>query len=479
MIVFYSKPWTVELHLELERRWSASGWADSFEHLTQHLEVAERLERDGRTVRFLTSETERVDLADPRASVADIERRYRPGIRPLNRYRLAERYFQEREPDWQLDQVARYAAWFDDYFSTRSVSAIIGNAPDEMAIWLAFDIARCNGAEVVAMLPSVVPPDRTCLLDDYAEIRVARHRFEELRSGGLTDEDRDRAKRAQAAVPKGSNLSYLFTRTAKDRLRRILNGTFAREQLAHTRVQSRERKAGNWYLQPTTAQWMSARLAAKVRARVADRRYLTAAKPTGPYLFFPLHFQPEASTLIAGSYFTNQIEVVKNLARSVPIDWEVVVKEHFWMRGQRGLEAYRELQRIANVRMVSFDVPTYQLIEDAEVISTVTGTSGLEAALWGKPVVSFGEAPWDYGPTVRRVEALRDLPETIAEAWSQARPADDDDVLAYAASWDEALPSGKYYEDPVNGWNDQANIALIAVAIESKIGAGAPLAPAG
>ena len=383
--VFYSKPWTVELHLELQRHWSAAGSNRSFEHLTQHLEVAELLESAGVPHRFLTREIAALDDPAPTETLARLEKRLRPGTRPFNRYRLAERYFEGRDPGWQLDQMARFAVWFDRYFAEEQPTTIIGNAPDELTIWLAFDIARHYGAQVMAMLPSVVPPNRLCILDDYAEMDFARRRFAELSAGGLKAADRERGARAQAAVPRGSNLSYLTSRTGRARLRRLMDGTFVRAQIAHTRAQIRERGAGNWHLQPTTRQWMSARVGHAIRARIADRRYLTAGKPEGtPFLFFPLHFQPEASTLIAGSYFTNQIEVVKDLARSVPIDWEVVVKEHFWMRGQRELSAYRDLEQIPNVRLVAFDVPTHELIEEAAVVSVVSGTSRAGGGAVGK-----------------------------------------------------------------------------------------------
>ena len=78
------------------------------------------------------------------------------------------------------------------------------------------------------------------------------------------------------------------------------------------------------------------------------------ADPPGerPYVFYPLHFEPEATTLVHGSYFEDQLTVVKNLARSLPAGWELVVKEHFYMRGQRRLGFYRSLLSIPNLRLL-------------------------------------------------------------------------------------------------------------------------------
>lgn len=468
-IVLYSRPWSVELHLALEDHWQRQDRNLNCEHMTQHLEVARRLEAEGRTVRFLTREVATVEIEDPIATLAELESSRGTALHGMNRYRLAERYFEGRDPAWQLDQIARYAVWLDRYFAATRPLAIVGESPDILPLWLAYDLARGHGTEVVAMIPSVVPPDRVYPLDDYARIPGARERYEELAAGALTDADRERARRARDSAPYGAALSYLHSRTPLTRLKRLLSGRFFREQLAHNRAQRHEKRAGNWFVQPRTSEWVALRLASKIRGPIADRRYLTAPKPTRPFLFFPLHFQPEASTLIAGSYFVNQLEVIKNLARSVPIDWEIAVKEHFWMRGQRRLDFYRELQRIPNVTLTSLEVPTEELIDEAAVVAVISSNAGLEAALRGKGVLTFGEAPWDYGPTVRRVGALPELPARIAATAEATCGPEDERVLAFAASWDEALPEARYYEHPTLGWGEPENLGRIAATIEARL----------
>lgn len=465
--VFYSKPWTVELHLALEEHWN--GRHGPCEHLTQHLEVAEGLRARGRVVHFLTEEVASLEIPVPRTVLGELEKRFGAAVRPLNRYMLAERYFEGRDPQWQVDQTARYALWLDAYFGRQKPRAVIGNAPDEMAIWLAFDIARFHGSEIVALLPSVVPPGRLYVMDDYARIPGAEDRYLRLRETGVSPVERKLAQAVQANVSSGKNLSYVAERTKLDRVRHLVGGQFVRNQVLHTRTQVREKRAGNWYLQPATHRWIAERLLSVVRGRLVDKRFLTGGMPSDPYLFFPLHFQPESSTLIAGSHFVNQIEVIKSLARALPVHWDLAVKEHFWMRGQRETAYYRELAAIPNVRLIGFDVPTKDLIDHAEVTAVVTGTSGLEAALMGRGVLVFGEVPWQHAPTVECVGSLLDLPGSIERASRLSREVDRDDVLAFAVSWDMSLPEGRYFEDVVVGWNDPENIANLARAVEGRM----------
>src|SRR3954451_9290838 len=105
--------------------------------------------------------------------------------------------------------------------------------------------------------------------------------------------------------------------------------------------------------------------------------------------------------------------MIHNIARSMPAGWKLAVKEHFFMRGQRPLAHYRRLRHVPNLVLVPFSVPTNRLIQECRVLFTISSTAGLEASLIGKPVVMFGNYPWQYAPTIRRAGALEDLPALI------------------------------------------------------------------
>jgi hypothetical protein len=247
----------------------------------------------------------------------------------------------------------------------------------------------------------------------------------------------------------------------------MLRGAVLREHLGGSWMQLRERMAGNYFLQddPTIARLRQPVRA--LRASMSERLYVKDPVPERPFLFYPLHYEPEAATLMHGSYFENQTEVILNLARSLPAGWRVVVKEHPAMRNLRKLGFYRRLRRIPNVALVPMAVPTKQLILDAQVVAVISGSPGLEASLIGKPVVMFGDFPWDYSPVVHKVGALADLPALIRRAAESGLGRDHPDVLAFAASWDASLPVGRYYKTRQYDWLEPGNVKLIADALRA------------
>lgn len=113
----------------------------------------------------------------------------------------------------------------------------------------------------------------------------------------------------------------------------------------------------------------------------------------GQYVYFPLHLQPEATTLPVGGAYTDQILVVEALARTLPKGWRVLVKENPKQRFDKRAEGfYRRLASLPSVCLVSRGKDSFDLIKGAEAVATITGTAGWEALCLGRPVLTFGNA---------------------------------------------------------------------------------------
>jgi hypothetical protein len=115
------------------------------------------------------------------------------------------------------------------------------------------------------------------------------------------------------------------------------------------------------------------------------------------YIYFGLHYQPEATTMPIGGIFNDQILAIRHLASIIPDGWKIYVKENFYQfvnysHGHLGRisQIYQELCSIKNVILVPTDFSSFQLLENAQAVSTITGTVGLEAMVRAKPVIIFG-----------------------------------------------------------------------------------------
>jgi hypothetical protein len=159
-------------------------------------------------------------------------------------------------------------------------------------------------------------------------------------------------------------------------------------------------------------------LAAKIRANVLRlwrkwrSRSLVGTPHTelpGKSVFFALHFQPEQSTLVGGIYHANQISLIENISKSLPLGYSLVLKEHPAGRGARPAWQYRHLASLPNV--VFCDASSKAIAARASAVVTISGTIGVEAIALDKPTIMFGQSFFDYSDLLYRVTDPSALPD--------------------------------------------------------------------
>lgn len=109
------------------------------------------------------------------------------------------------------------------------------------------------------------------------------------------------------------------------------------------------------------------------------------------FAFYPLHAEPEVAIQVLGRpYHKNQIELLRNLAASLPAGMALIVKEHPRSMGLRPVAFYRSLMQIPNLYFVDNALPSTAIIPHATLVTVISSTIGLEAIIAGKPVLVLG-----------------------------------------------------------------------------------------
>ena len=123
--------------------------------------------------------------------------------------------------------------------------------------------------------------------------------------------------------------------------------------------------------------------------------------PKKKFVYFPLHLQPELSTMTWGGEFVDQMLAIECLRALLPDEWWIAVKEHPMQTAYaRGPLFFARLAKLPNVVYIEKTVDTFELIENSEFCATVTGTVGLEALAFGKRALIFGQAVYKDFPGV-------------------------------------------------------------------------------
>ena len=113
-----------------------------------------------------------------------------------------------------------------------------------------------------------------------------------------------------------------------------------------------------------------------------------------PFIYYPLHVDPESSTMHLAPQHTNQFAVIEAYAKQKPMHMDLIIKEHPNMIGNRPAGFYKKLLALPGVYMVDPRYPSTELIKKSSLVATITGTVTWEAVLLGKPVISNGVSPY-------------------------------------------------------------------------------------
>jgi len=108
------------------------------------------------------------------------------------------------------------------------------------------------------------------------------------------------------------------------------------------------------------------------------------------YAFFPLQSEPEISSLIWGKAYMNQIETIRNIARSLPVGMKLIIKEHPRAIGYRSYGYYKKILEIPNVILAHPNQEVRPIIQKSTIVITISGFVAFEAVLYKKPSLMLG-----------------------------------------------------------------------------------------
>jgi len=165
------------------------------------------------------------------------------------------------------------------------------------------------------------------------------------------------------------------------------------------------------------------------------------------YVYFPLHVQPEMSTMTYAPFYLDQLCILENLSKSLPMGCRLLVKEHPSMLGHRKGSYYERIKALPNVRFVNPLTDSFEITKNARAIFTITGTVGLEGLIMKKPVIVLGSTYYRLCPLA--IDAMNiaptQWPGLLADALSQ-HEHDEEVLITFLGAVFERSFRGIYVE---------------------------------
>ena len=159
----------------------------------------------------------------------------------------------------------------------------------------------------------------------------------------------------------------------------------------------------------------------KIREGFIEKNLLKKIDLKKSYIYLPMATDLERYILIDSPFYTNQIEVIRHVAKSLPIGHNLYVKENpsNVTRDWRDVSQYKEIMDIPNVRLLHPNFSNTELLTNCDLVISIAGSSSFEAAFYEKPSIVFGNVLYAKLPSVSKVKDLETLPQLIRNKLKQ------------------------------------------------------------
>lgn len=367
--------------------------------------------------------------------------------------------------------------FFESVFAGSVYDAVVCQTADSFFTHVLFKVAQHFGAKMFAISPAWLQEDGKpgCFFtnDEYMRCDRMIAAYRKLLSQTLTPEQIERVDRFRQAVVGFDGNKAFYSVNKRSFGRNPLSPNIRR--LPGYIFQNLRKDKNLDYIRIDPV--------AKVRANVMRLwrfwrcRFLVGGTNTPvPHkaVFFALHFQPEQSTLVGGIYYANQVALVENIAKSLPLGYTLVLKEHPAGRGARPAWQYRHLASFPNI--IFCDAPSKVIARQVGAVVTITGTIGLEALALDKPTIVLGRTFFDYSDLFYKPSGVLELPalfrSLLIDGEYQRRPNRSDlirkTLLSYLGGLVASYPVPAAGEQIARALNDHFAFANLGQSIRKE-----------
>ncbi|MEL6681481.1 MAG: hypothetical protein AAFQ09_02405 [Pseudomonadota bacterium] len=172
--------------------------------------------------------------------------------------------------------------------------------------------------------------------------------------------------------------------------------------------------------------WRS--LADKLVARVTERTHTAQVArdlgDEGKYIFCPLQVPTDSQVVSFGGRFKSMeqyVEVLCQAAKALPRGWHLRIKEH---PSSQVTFQDKIKQHISAKLKLDNTTDTFLQVKHAQSVLTLNSSVGIQAFYFDKPVMTLGQAFWDFGGLAEHLatdDALAEALATPARSWFSER----------------------------------------------------------
>ena len=148
------------------------------------------------------------------------------------------------------------------------------------------------------------------------------------------------------------------------------------------------------------------------------------------FIYFPLQVEPDRNLLLGAPDYTDQLNSITQIVKSLPDGYKLYVKEHPGQnRTWRDISYYKKILKLNNIKLIHHSFPSEKIYEKCSLVITAVGTSGFEALFYGIPVIVFGDVLYSNISGVTKMNSFDELTSLIQNSLNQKPEPDELNLL--------------------------------------------------
>lgn len=348
---------------------------------------------------------------------------------PISEYSIEILHQMSRHGDWDFDKrvyiYISHLQYWDSFLEKRNINGVIfSNVPHETYDYVIYLLCRVKAIKTFMSLGEGyrrLETPRAFYMIEYLENHTTEvgKVYEELKKDYIYKTENDillpefveqniQKIRDKFENIESSNLSLMN----KTRMRQI-NRYYGNPKLTFKKM-----LIGKETVYACIRSWTRYLYGIRKTKKLIYKYEKIAVQPdaSDKYIFYALHYQPEATSSPLGGIYANQLLAIRLIAHNLPAGYWLYVKEHPAQTAFcREKSYYDELSRIPKIKLISQRITSEKLIKNALAVATLTGTVIYESQVIQKPCLCLGYTPLEILEGVYKIDTNEDCRKAIKE----------------------------------------------------------------
>ena len=358
------------------------------------------------------------------ASAHSIGRGFNVAVRFSNRYPLIERVTSDNEEPFRI--MRRLFVFAEHALDTAKPDIVLSTdwaIPLHAAFWM---VATARGIPCITLRNSKLRSGRFFWATDRLLWNTNAIADAQARHAGGSPVSDTSAKFVREFREKPRVVAYISARWV-DRERR----GFLRFHLDYLRATMREMSQKSKGQDLSLREPGLYRLYRYYRGRVlfqTHKHFFQSLEPETlaemKYVYFPMHKEAEFAQTYQAAPWHDQRNTIRLLASLLPAGYRLLVREHRMNYSVRPTRVYQQLAALPNVTLISPFDSQFKYIQNADLVVTENGSTGWEALVMGRRVITLSSTFYDGAGLGTKVWEPEHLNEAILEVLARPPVAD-------------------------------------------------------